>query len=33
VRFSGSTREIIDLTLQANLERAVALLMERGIAA
>lgn len=33
VRFSGSIDEIKDLTLQVNLERAVAELMERGAAA
>jgi Cu-processing system ATP-binding protein len=33
VRFSGSVRQIKDLTRQANLERAVAELMEGGVAA
>lgn len=33
VRFSGSVHEIKDITRQANLERAVARLMERGEAA
>jgi Cu-processing system ATP-binding protein len=33
VRFSGSVRQIKDLTRQTNLERAVAELMDGGIAA
>ena len=33
VRFSGSVRQIKDLTRQANLERAVAELMQGGAAA
>lgn len=33
VRFSGSIRQIKDLTRQLNLERAIAELMERGVAA
>ena len=33
VRFNGSVRQIKDLTRQANLERAVAELMESGVAA
>ena len=33
VRFNGSVRQIKDLTRQANLERAVAELMENGVAA
>jgi Cu-processing system ATP-binding protein len=33
VRFSGSIGQIKDLTRQVNLERAVAELMERGVAA
>jgi Cu-processing system ATP-binding protein len=33
VRFSGSVRQIKDLTRQANLERAVAELMDGGVAA
>ena len=33
VRFNGSVRQIKDLTRQANLERAVAELMDEGVAA
>jgi Cu-processing system ATP-binding protein len=33
VRFSGSVGEMMDVTRQANLERAVAALMDRGVAA
>jgi Cu-processing system ATP-binding protein len=33
VRFSGSVDEMMDVTRQANLERAVAALMDRGVAA
>ena len=33
VRFSGSVAEMMELTRQANLERAVAVLMNRGVAA